>query len=309
MWVCKVCDEQIEEQFGACWKCGNVRTHDAPAPLDTNHQQSSLLMTGTVTSYLMEKRYGFIKGDDNKDYFFHERSLVEGEFAKAICEESRVEFVQRATAKGYRAEKVRLIDRIEKPRYVIPDEFIIAKSDYMKGWEIIDMSHWIVHGSSSYSPDDAKDQLIEHASMVKANAVVGIKYYSTTGSEPGTGTGTHHFTIHNYAGRVVTLGKRNAWGEYAKEDLVRIDEAAEALKNRLMRKTKINRLIFAAVLSPLATLAVMAAFSVGPTLEKMIGFRNIGFPVIGATAVVIVLSLGFYGWTQINYDSWLEPEQ
>ena len=33
-------------------------------------------MKGTITTYLPEKLYGFIKGDDGKDYFFHERGSV-----------------------------------------------------------------------------------------------------------------------------------------------------------------------------------------------------------------------------------------
>ena len=32
-------------------------------------------MIGTVTSYLSDKNYGFIKGEDGKDYFFHDSSL------------------------------------------------------------------------------------------------------------------------------------------------------------------------------------------------------------------------------------------
>ena len=29
-------------------------------------------MKGTISTYLPEKQYGFIKGEDGKDYFFHE---------------------------------------------------------------------------------------------------------------------------------------------------------------------------------------------------------------------------------------------
>ena len=32
-------------------------------------------MIGTVTSYLSDKNYGFIKGEDGKDYFFHDSYL------------------------------------------------------------------------------------------------------------------------------------------------------------------------------------------------------------------------------------------
>ena len=32
-------------------------------------------MIGTVTSYLTDRNYGFIKGEDGKDYFFHGSSF------------------------------------------------------------------------------------------------------------------------------------------------------------------------------------------------------------------------------------------
>jgi len=63
-------------------------------------------MQGVVKTFLPEKKYGFIRGDDGKDYFFHTKSFVSAKDVKNICEASRVKFDQAATPKGYQAKKM-----------------------------------------------------------------------------------------------------------------------------------------------------------------------------------------------------------
>jgi cold shock CspA family protein len=58
-------------------------------------------MKGTIKSYLPEQRYGFIKGDDGKDYFFHENEFRDRSQVAKLCEEAFVDFEQQATPKGY----------------------------------------------------------------------------------------------------------------------------------------------------------------------------------------------------------------
>ena len=60
-------------------------------------------MIGTVTSYLSDKNYGFIKGEDGKDYFFHGSSLKDKNDINKLCEDLILEFEQKATPKGYSA--------------------------------------------------------------------------------------------------------------------------------------------------------------------------------------------------------------
>ncbi len=67
------------------------------------------MMRGTVTTHLPEKEYGFIKGDDGKDYYFHESEFSNTSDIKSICENVAVEFEQSANAKGYTAKKCSLI--------------------------------------------------------------------------------------------------------------------------------------------------------------------------------------------------------
>ena len=63
-------------------------------------------MKGFIKSCLDEKKYGFIKGDDKKDYFFL-YSSVEATFRDKICDYTSVEFEPNATPKGYSATKTK----------------------------------------------------------------------------------------------------------------------------------------------------------------------------------------------------------
>lgn len=38
---------------------------------DTKHQKRPLAMQGKIKTFSADKGFGFIKGDDEKDYFFH----------------------------------------------------------------------------------------------------------------------------------------------------------------------------------------------------------------------------------------------
>jgi CspA family cold shock protein len=57
---------------------------------------------------IMDRGYGFIRGDDGKDYFFH-RSSVEGTTFEALSEGQSVEFDVEADRRGRgpRATRVR----------------------------------------------------------------------------------------------------------------------------------------------------------------------------------------------------------
>jgi cold shock CspA family protein/uncharacterized protein YbjQ (UPF0145 family) len=185
-------------------------------------------MTGTVKTFLQEKNYGFIYGDDGKDYFFRTNWLKDQTEVKKIAEECRVEFDPQATPRGYRANRVCTVGVFDTPCYVVPDTCLTSAEDKIKGWEIMEMGEWEVHGSSKNSPDSAKSDLIKSAEAVGANGIIHVNYYKTTGSE-----GNYHYSIHNFVGRVVTIAKRNAKGERKKEDLVSLNETARAVKAKL----------------------------------------------------------------------------
>ncbi|MBO8092418.1 MAG: cold shock domain-containing protein [Prosthecochloris sp.] len=65
-------------------------------------------MRGEVTRYNEFRGYGFIKGDDDRNYFVH-RSFIEGEGYKYLREGDRVEFDPREVPKGFEAGHVKVI--------------------------------------------------------------------------------------------------------------------------------------------------------------------------------------------------------
>ncbi|MDR1697936.1 MAG: cold shock domain-containing protein [Erysipelotrichaceae bacterium] len=62
-------------------------------------------MEGTVKKFNKEKGFGFITGEDGKDYFFHYSSLKMEGF-KTITENEKVAFVGKETDRGLRAEEI-----------------------------------------------------------------------------------------------------------------------------------------------------------------------------------------------------------
>lgn len=244
-------------------------------------------MKGTITSYLPEKQYGFIKGEDGKDYFFHENEFRDPTHIRRLCEDAWIDFDQQATPKGYRAKNCSLLDPKTVLTYTLPGEFITSRTATVRGWEVIEYADWIVHGASSDSSEAAQHDAVYHAKLVGANALIGLEYYKTTGSEPGSGRGTHHFTIHNFRGQLATLAKRTSKGPYRHDQLLGLNGRAESLKKELMVQTRASKrkrnLIWSAVL----VLSIISSL-VAPVL------------------VIAWIVLGFIFGGAKNHDDWLE---
>ena len=66
-------------------------------------------MKGTVKMFNKEKGYGFIHGEDNKDYFFHYSALIMDSY-KTAEQGEHVEFEVQESDRGPRAANVKKID-------------------------------------------------------------------------------------------------------------------------------------------------------------------------------------------------------
>jgi CspA family cold shock protein len=64
-------------------------------------------MKGTIARVNDERQFGFIKGEDNVDYFFHRSAITNGSFEDATKGRA-VEFVPGEGEKGPRTEEVTL---------------------------------------------------------------------------------------------------------------------------------------------------------------------------------------------------------
>lgn len=252
-------------------------------------------MKGIIKTYVPEKKYGFIKGDDEKDYFFHLDAFKDPRHKDKICDDVLVEFEPTPTPKGYKAQNCSLLDPSDVSTFIVPDEFLTSRAMTIKGWEIVEMGDWIVHGSSRSSPDAARSDLIDSAMHVRANALVGTSYYKTTGSEAGTGNGIHHYTIHNFRARIAIVARRSPKGEFSTDDLRGLNQRAVIEKQRLVelniQSIKKRNLIWAGIVG-ISVLLLAASDSSGSI-----------FAII-FIAPLIGLALG----KSTNYDYWLQRE-
>lgn len=251
-------------------------------------------MKGVIKTFVPEKKFGFIKGDDGKDYFFHQASFKEQQHRKNISDNASVEFDPVPTPKGYRAECCSLVDSSNVTTYVVPDRFLTSRGGNIKGWEIIEIGNWIIHGASRESPGAAKRDLIGSAMRVRANALIYTEYYKTTGSEPGTGSGIHNYTIHNFRARIVTVAKKDSRGDLRVDDLLGLNQRAEAEKRRLVEMTAKSKR------KRNAALAIIVGSSF-----YLFGFGLAAFAVMFAALIPSML----VGWAIDDDDLWLQRSQ
>lgn len=66
-------------------------------------------MTGTIKRIVRDRGFGFIRGEDGQEWFFH-RSGVHDHF-DTLMEGQKVEFDEEPSTKGPRAAKVRLLQK------------------------------------------------------------------------------------------------------------------------------------------------------------------------------------------------------
>lgn len=250
-------------------------------------------MTGVIKSYTREKKYGFIRGKDSKDYFFHLSNIINNNTG-GIKDGALVSFETKATPKGYSAKNITIHSSLNV-KYVVPDEVYLSKKSKIKGWDNVCLSDWSVTGASEESPEDAKEDMIRGLEAIDANCGLYLDYYKTTGAEDGTGSGTHLYTIHNFQCYAANIGKLSFDGEFSKEDLSQIDDYATELKEELVKKTKKSK-------HPTIALWIFLA-----CLEIFITVVTRDFTSFIVYGVILFL-IGYYFNVSTDHDSWLEKD-
>lgn len=156
-------------------------------------------MEGNIKSFLETKGYGFIKGNDDKSYFFHISDVLSSE--QKLEEGSFVDFDETATPKGYKALKVRVlstsnyyeqpIDKFYWSRKPAPSKYTILHSGQLE--------------FADENLDTAREELKETALNLGFNAVVNVKYHKATGC-----SGNYRYSIHHFRGDCCLLANKIA---------------------------------------------------------------------------------------------------
>lgn len=239
-------------------------------------------MKGTVKTYLPTKKYGFIKGDDSNDYFFHVSAFDNHSDVDNVCEGAVIEFEEAANNKGYYAKRCKLTAEASESRYTMPDKLLTSKGSSISGWDLLEEPQWWMHGNSTVSPDAAKNDLIKAAQSYGVTGLLNLQYYKTTGSR-----GNYLYSVHNFKAQPVKLAKRHFNGQCVATDFIGIN--AEMAELKQLAKTK----------------------------TKNAWFRRLGFWV-AALALPVVLAMPLlwlgsaflllrYGFRPVNRDWWIEP--
>lgn len=101
----------------------------------------TLQSQGIVTSFMPDKGYGFIRGEDGRDYFVHASAIAHGE---VIFDRQKVAFTGEPTPKGYRA--VDVVPGARPPTlghaYEEPRDFIMTHEPKIRGYETLFTFGW-----------------------------------------------------------------------------------------------------------------------------------------------------------------------
>ncbi len=146
-------------------------------------------IAGVVISFVPIKGYGFIKGEDGEQYFFH---LDDVEGRVPLVTGQHVTFMPTPSAKGSKAKRL-----VPGPGptviYVEPYDFVWSKAGSPKGMKrvLITGKGW----SESSDLNKARQLLIETARLWGANAVLHVTQSRYTEEEGGS---NYKYTVHRF---------------------------------------------------------------------------------------------------------------
>lgn len=143
-------------------------------------------MKGKVVSYIADKKYGFITGDDGESYFLHVSSLLNKSCELKLVKGGLVDFEPTPTPKGNAAKKVRIIDTYQKKKLV---DFFISKQPSPK-YGILEQHHSLC--TPYYKdPNEAREHLKLLAMTVGCNAILNFDTKRETFED-----GNYKYTMH-----------------------------------------------------------------------------------------------------------------
>ncbi|WP_165311115.1 cold-shock protein [Vibrio ziniensis] len=145
-------------------------------------------MKGKLVSYVHDKKYGFVKGEDGESYFFHASSLIDKTNESKLVKGVIVEFDPVPTPKGLSAKRASIPDVLFSLNLV---DFFITKSSKPKYGDVVHQS--TIATKFFKDLDEAKAHLKDLAEKVGANAVLNLKHEKDTFSN-----GNYKYTVHAF---------------------------------------------------------------------------------------------------------------
>ena len=166
---------------------------------DRRDQQASRI-SGVVRSFMPEKGFGFIQGDDGRSYFVHIKNVEGGE----LFDGQAVVFEGQPGPKGYKALRVIPGEPPPPPghAYESPNRFIWTRDSAARGFETIFTlgSGW----AESNNPNEAR-ALLERASADRGgNAVLNVRLEKYSCSD---GCSNYYYTMHRFTGDYANVQK------------------------------------------------------------------------------------------------------
>lgn len=189
-------------------------------------QRSPRRCQGVITSFEPDLGYGFIKSADGRSVRFDVRALVNSADEEKLADGQKVSFERRPSPKGCRAAKLKLMQKPSgsdafdpEELYLTTDHFERYQGDVRKPFKILAEASDFYIEVRDRDLQKAKLRLEDAADLIGANAMHSVKYWTTTGSEPGWGKGTHHFSEHNYSGIPCYVGCKSIKGRTAAREI------------------------------------------------------------------------------------------
>ncbi|WP_058118980.1 cold-shock protein [Photobacterium kishitanii] len=155
-------------------------------------------MEGTVVSYLKNKKYGFVLGDDGESYFLHYSSLNNKHDEDFLIKNVKVSFDQKPTPKGLAAIKVDIYPSLTAMK-MLP--FFMIHTSQPKSGEVVKTAY--TQTKFYKSSHEAKYQLKLLTGAVGGNAILDLQLDKKTFQD-----GNYKYTMYSYGGNIALVFKQ-----------------------------------------------------------------------------------------------------
>lgn len=248
---------------------------------------------GIIKSFDNDRGYGFIQ-TENKSVFFH-ISDVSINDKDNIDISQAVMFNEISSPKGFKAKNISVVAKDDICFDLPKEPIIISKGQKLQNeYVVIDKSDYEIFFTAT-TPTYATKWFSEYLSSldgtIEANAVVDVVFHRSTGSEPGTGQGTHYFTNYNFFGRIARVGKMSSEGKKYSQ-LKDLNQAIECLIGKsVFKKQKLeNKLENTSVISTIVFFIVSIWF----TMFKLNYNLALCFTYSFAASFIFLLVIEFF---------------